>query len=110
MSNIKLCKACATVLTLLKQPLVHTVTVVAMYNRFAARYKRSFAFRMTLTSCRVVHMRCFAGPAPDPDTVEAAKPREHRDWRKLLGEDSKQQGGGGGYGQQQQHGGTKRQR
>jgi hypothetical protein len=57
-----------------------------------------------------------AGPPPDLDTVEAAKPREHRDWRKLLGEDNKQGGGGGGYGgsgqyqQQQQQHGNKRQR
>lgn len=46
------------------------------------------------------------GPPPDPDTVEAAKPREHRDWRKLLGEDNKP-GYGQGQGQQQGH---KRQR
>jgi hypothetical protein len=65
------------------------------------------------------------GPAPDPETVEAAKPREHRDWRKLLGDDNRQQqhgggSGGGGYGghghygqhqhHQQQQQGNKRQR
>ncbi|WIA41419.1 hypothetical protein OEZ86_005002 [Tetradesmus obliquus] len=42
-------------------------------------------------NCRYKHTKQ-PGPPPDPDGVEAAKPREHRDWRKIMAEDSARPG------------------
>eukprot|EP00882_Tetradesmus_deserticola_P024789 GHRQ01027114.1.p2 GENE.GHRQ01027114.1~~GHRQ01027114.1.p2 ORF type:complete len:150 (+),score=67.13 GHRQ01027114.1:180-629(+) len=60
-------------------------------------------------NCRYKHTKQ-PGPPPNPDGVEAAKPREHRDWRKIMAEDNARPGqqhdrDGGG----RQHG-NKRQR
>eukprot|EP00879_Flechtneria_rotunda_P029527 GHRR01031941.1.p1 GENE.GHRR01031941.1~~GHRR01031941.1.p1 ORF type:complete len:134 (+),score=21.95 GHRR01031941.1:339-740(+) len=54
-------------------------------------------------NCRYKHTKQ-PGPSPDPDTVEAAKPREYRDWRKIMADDKPL------YQQQQQQPTNRRQR
>jgi hypothetical protein len=49
------------------------------------------------------HTHTPTGPPPDPDGVEAAKPREARDYRKLDDGDGGGGGWGGGYGGRGQH-------